>query len=98
MDLLGSIIDSMDKPPSLSEKEKLARKSIFINNLNIELLNKYALFSERKEEFEKKQQEEKENYRRFKAKVEEKLKTYFEESSNVNLKFSPMHQIYRSIV
>lgn len=28
MDLLGSIMNSMDKPPSLSEKEKLARKSI----------------------------------------------------------------------
>lgn len=27
MDLLGSIMNAMDKPPALSEKEKLAKKS-----------------------------------------------------------------------
>lgn len=27
MDLLGSIMNSMDRPPALSEKERLAKKS-----------------------------------------------------------------------
>lgn len=30
MDLLGSIMNSMDKPPSLSEKEKMIIKSEFL--------------------------------------------------------------------
>lgn len=79
MDLLGSIMNSMDKPPSLSEKEKLLRKK-------------------RKEEIEKKQEAEKENYKRFKETVENKLRTYFLDDQNGNLKFSPMDHIYRSIV
>lgn len=47
---------------------------------------------------EKRQKEEKENYRKFKEKVEDKLNKYFLDVNNKNLKFSPMHQIYRSIV
>lgn len=97
MDLLGSIIDSMDKPPALSEKEKLAKKSELLTYIFSKPFISIAL-AERKEELEKRQKEEKENYKRFKEKVEDKLKTYFEEPRNMNLKFSPMHQIYRSIV
>lgn len=98
MDLLGSIMNSMDKPPSLSEKEKLLRKSTFIlcPFLNISKVYYYSLA--RKEEIEKKQNAEKENYKRFKEKVEDKLRTYFNDDQNANLKFSPMDHIYRSIV
>lgn len=64
--------------------------------LNILKVNYYSL--ERKEEIEKKQEAEKENYKRFKETVENKLRTYFLDDQNGNLKFSPMDHIYRSIV
>lgn len=97
MDILGSIMNSMDKPPSLTEKEKLAKKSKFRKKT---LINGTKIVSvlERKEELEKRQKQEKENYKRFKEKVEGKLKTFFFDEKNTNLKFSPMDQIYRSLV
>lgn len=45
MDVLGSIMKSMDKPPSLSEKEKLLIKSKFL----IIISNKIDTFICRKE-------------------------------------------------
>lgn len=35
MDLLGSILNSMDKPPSHDEKKKEMLKSIVFNNLEM---------------------------------------------------------------
>ncbi|KAJ8916273.1 hypothetical protein NQ315_016413 [Exocentrus adspersus] len=79
MDLLGSIMNSMDKPPSLTEKEKL-------------------LIKKRKQEFEMRQTEEKERLKRFKERVEAKLKSHFKDPKNTMLKFEPMDPICRSIV
>ncbi|XP_018562649.1 sperm-associated antigen 7 [Anoplophora glabripennis] len=79
MDLLGSIMNSMDKPPTPTEKEKL-------------------LIKKRKQEIEKRQNEEKEKLKRFKERVEAKLKSHFKDPKNVMLKFEPMDQICRSIV
>ncbi|XP_023022432.1 sperm-associated antigen 7 [Leptinotarsa decemlineata] len=79
MDLLGSIMNAMDKPPSLTEKEKILKKK-------------------RKEEFERRQTEEKEKLQRFKDRVEAKLISHFKDPKNVMLKFEPMDQICRSIV
>ncbi|XP_022918906.1 sperm-associated antigen 7 [Onthophagus taurus] len=79
MDLLGSIMNSMDKPPSLSEKEK-------------------NIIKKRKEEMDRRQAIEKENLRKFKEYTETKMKVFFENDENINMKFTPMNQIYRSIV
>lgn len=95
MDLLGSIMKSMDKPPCLSENEKILIKSRFLLTANIKLI---PLFLERKEELERRQKEEKEKMNRFKDRVELKLLSHFKDPKNLMLKFEPMDHIYRSIV
>ncbi|KAJ8975840.1 hypothetical protein NQ317_001237 [Molorchus minor] len=78
MDLLGSIMNSMDKPPSMSEKERL-------------------LLKKRKQEVERRQNEEKEKLKRFKARVEAKLVSHFKDPKNAMLKFESMDQICRNM-
>lgn len=56
------------------------------------------LLLERKEETEKRQALAKERLKRFKDDIENKMKSYFSDTNNKNLKFSPMDHIYRSIV
>lgn len=89
-------MNSMDKPPSLSERERQIIKSK-CNLYNLHPL-KLTPFTERKEEIEKRQAEEKEQLKRFKERVEKKFETHFNDPANNMLKFDPMNQIYRSIV
>lgn len=55
-------------------------------------------FVERKQEIERRQAAEKERLEKFKNRIEEKFKTYFNDPKNINLKFEPMDHVYRSIM
>ncbi|XP_026480295.1 sperm-associated antigen 7-like [Ctenocephalides felis] len=79
MDLLGSILNSMDKPPSISEKQKEAIKK-------------------QKLELEKRQNAEKENLRKFRIKVEEKINQFLKDDTKTKYEFQPMDKIFRSII
>lgn len=86
----------MDKPPTPTEKEKLIMKSKY--NIYSEFLRFIYFNLERKQEIERRQNEEKEKLKRFKERVEAKLKSHFKDPKNIMLKFEPMDQICRSIV
>lgn len=47
MDLLGSILNSMDKPPSHDEKKKEMLKSIIFNNLEMRCVLHISFYSYR---------------------------------------------------
>lgn len=98
MDVLSSIMSSMDKPPSLSEKEKLIIKSKNKNLPNNSNDTNANHLTERKEEIEKRQVAEKERLEKFKNRIEAKFKSYFSDPKNINLKFEPMDHVYRSIM
>ncbi|XP_069699408.1 sperm-associated antigen 7 [Periplaneta americana] len=79
MDLLGSILNSMDKPPSISDKQR-------------------TLMKKQKEEYLRKQREEKEKLKTFREKIEDKINKFLQDGSPQKYKFEPMEQVHRSIV
>lgn len=99
MDLLGSIMNSMDKPPGLTEKEKEVIKSKFNYLISMQRYCYYCVLNaDRKEYLKKKDEAEKEYLKKFKENIERTMLKHFENDINTYIKFAPMDHIRRSIV
>ena len=83
MDLLGSIMGSMDaskpKPPPMSEKEKLQKKK-------------------QKEMFAKIEEKERQAKLNFRTKIENKINEFLKKDNDKTLKFEAMDKYHRSVV
>lgn len=111
MDLLGSILNSMEKPPEIDEKRKEQIKSLFylcfsfyflfINSLKIfihSFLIFFFVFSEQKEQLEKQQDYEKREMAKFRNYCEERVNRFMKDEKRKSLQFQPLNRFYRSIV
>lgn len=78
-DLLGSILDAMEKPPSVGDKEK-------------------KLAREQRDKLEKQQKAEKVQMHKFRQRMQEKILTFIQDSSQKKIKFEPMDKVTRTIV
>ena len=83
MDLLGSIMGSMDaskpKAPPLSEKEKLKKK-------------------QQKEMIAKMEEKERQAKLKFRTKIEDKINEFLKKENDRTLKFDAMDKYHRSVV
>ncbi|KAJ9594194.1 hypothetical protein L9F63_014354 [Diploptera punctata] len=79
MDLLGSILNSMDKPPTISDKQR-------------------SLMRKQKEEYLRKQREEKEKLKAFREKMEQGINEFLSDPSKQKKKFEPMEHVHRTII
>lgn len=102
MDLLGSILNSMEKPPEIDDKRKEQIKSSY------HLLLKYPprilvnfsllIFSEQKEQLEKQQEYEKREMAKFRNYCEERVNRFIKDEKRKSLQFQPLNRFYRAIV
>lgn len=106
MDLLGSILDSMEKPPEIDEKRKEQIKSLFCLTLTIFFRQFFKIFinfsifffSEQKEQLEKQQDYEKREMAKFRKYCEERINRFMKDEKRKSLQFQPLNRFYRSIV
>ena len=102
MDLLGSILDSMEKPPEIDEKRKEQIKSVCFAFDNIFLRQTFYillyLFLEQKEQLEKQQDYEKREMAKFRNYCEERVNRFMKDEKRKLLQFQPLNRFYRSIV
>lgn len=108
MDLLGSILDSMEKPPEIDEKRKEQIKSWFHLSFGHLLLiirqcfcHSFFIFffySEQKEHLEKQQEYEKREMAKFRNYCEERVNRFMKDEKRKSLQFQPLNRFYRSIV
>lgn len=100
MDLLGSILNSMEKPPEIDEKRKEQLKSLYLKT-NIDF-NEYYIsdfsFVEQKEQLEKQQAYEKREMAKFRTYCEERVNRFMKDENRKALQFQPLNRFYRSIV
>lgn len=103
MDLLGSILDSMEKPPEIDEKRKEQIKSMFgLNFDNFQIFFSMFIFLffllEQKEQLEKQQDYEKREMAKFRKYCEERVNRFMKDEKRKSLQFQPLNRFYRSIV
>lgn len=100
MDLLGSILNSMEKPPEIDEKRKEQMKSLYTKKYSIrfQMNNDGFSFAEQKEHLEKQQAYEKREMAKFRAYCEERVNRFIKDDKRKVLQFQPLNRFYRSIV
>lgn len=103
MDLLGSILSSMDKPPEVDEKRKEQIKSklhLFLSLCYCVIVTHRNSFysAEQKEQLEKQQAYEKHEMARFRTYCEERVDRFLKDEKRPFLQFQPLNRLYRSIV
>lgn len=102
MDLLGSILNSMEKPPEIDDKRKEQIKSSYHLLLKhpSRILVHFSLliFSEQKEQLEKQQEYEKREMAKFRNYCEERVNRFIKDEKRKSLQFQPLNRFYRAIV
>lgn len=100
MDLLGSILNAMDKPPEVDEKRKQQMKSVYFINSSylLESIIRRFFFSEQKQQLEKQQAYEKHEMAKFRRYCEERVNRFMKDENRKSLQFQPLNRFYRSIV
>ena len=98
MDLLGSILNSMDGPPKVDEKQKQLLKGNENPRkccLYLTTLSKMSV--EQKEREEKARQFSKNEINRFQKYVEERIGRFVKDDRK-SIQFPPLEKMYRAIV
>lgn len=106
MDLLGSILSTMDKPPEADEKQKelIRSTSIYIlwshSQVRLCKLIQLTVFIqiEQKEHIEKVQEYERREIMKFRKFCEERINRFTKDDNRKSLQFQPLSRIYRTVV
>uniref|UniRef100_A0A336M638 CSON012697 protein n=1 Tax=Culicoides sonorensis TaxID=179676 RepID=A0A336M638_CULSO len=99
MDLLGSILNSMDKPPSTDEKKKEQMKSNDLVLINVLIVFYFDFFQnlEQREEEEKIKEKQRKELQRFRKYAEERISRFLNDERKC-LQFQPLDSIMRGII
>ncbi|XP_006922308.1 sperm-associated antigen 7 isoform X1 [Pteropus alecto] len=105
-DLLGSILSSMEKPPSLGDQEtrRKARDRRHTNQLENQWLRWDAVMvivlevREQAARLKKLQEQEKQQKVEFRKRMEKEVSDFIQDSGQIKKKFQPMNKIERSIL
>lgn len=106
MDLLGSIMNSMDKPPGTNDKEKERLRSkwiirIFLVCLHFAIANsdyRCCRFTEQKEFEEKQRERVQQDLQRFRKFCEERIDRFVKNGERKSIQFQPLSKFYRSVM
>lgn len=98
MDFLGSILNSMDGPPKVDEKQKQMMKSKLSDlSDSMESYLTPPLPTEQKEQEEKARQFSKNEMNKFQKYVEERIGRFVKDERK-SIQFQPLDKIYRAIM